>query len=258
MADEQSTSTGADDAVDTSVDGNDGAGDDDVELEDIEVSLDDISGEDDDEEQSDSEDLEAETDESEEETESEDEESTELSDEDKRKQEAREYYEQRKAERQARIDRVKQDQADYIAEASENSDLLELAVRQLQVTEYNNTVERVENTVTNQYQKALNDFAVLRNTDPVIQAEIDEVLDAFQARYVTVDQYGNATDVRGDLYATLQAKADSITKLTGIRAANQERSKGKEKSKTLVTPTRAPREPKVDPDMAAFDEEANR
>jgi len=73
-----------------------------------------------------------------------------------------------------------------------------------------------------------------------------------------VDTYGNPTEVRGDLYAYLQTKADSIKQLTGIGARKQAESKGKEKSKTLVTPGRAPKEGKKNPMLDGFDEEAGR
>lgn len=264
MADDISTEvttdvvdTGTEVAVDTDQD-------EDIGLEDIEVDESAMeSPEDDDEEESESESEDEEDDttddaETAEDAESDDdaEPEAEQTDAEKRKAHNAEMAQRRIAEKQQRDSRVQQAQAAYIAEAKDAEDPLELAVRELQVTNYNNTVERVENTVTNDYQRALNDFGVLRTDDPVIQAEIDAALDAFQAQFVTIDAYGNATAVKGSLYATLQAKAASIEKLTGIRGQKQTKSKGKEKSKTLTTPTRAPKEPKVDPDIAAFDEEA--
>lgn len=231
----------------------------DAELDDIEVNESDIEDNDDEEEASDSEDTESEEsadDESEADAESQDDAEAELSDEDKQKALNNEMAQRRIQEREARIARVREAQQEYVAEAANNEDPLDAAVRQLQVDAYNNTVERTANTVTNQYQRAITDFPVLNTQDPVIQKEIDDAIDAFEARYVTIDSFGNPTDVRGDLYATLQAKADSIEKLTGIRAKRQEQSKSKEKSKTLTTPTRAPQKPKSDPDLDAFDEEA--
>lgn len=263
MADDISTSTdtSVEDAVDTSVDSEDGTDNDDVDLEDIEVDLKDIESEPEEaEELSESEDTEeAATDDEPSEDESDEEsEETELSDEDKQKQANNEMAQRRIQEREARITRVKEAQAAYVAEASQNQDPLDAAVRQLQVDAYNNTVDRNTNQVKSQYDKAVADFPILTTNDPVIQAEIDAAIDAFQAQYVTIDAYGNPAAVNGDLYATLQAKADAIEKLTGIRVSNQEKNKGKEKSKTLQTPNRAPKEPKKDPMMDAFDEEANK
>jgi hypothetical protein len=265
MADELSTSTGADEATDTSV-SDDTSTDTDVSLDDIEVDETDMQDNDDEaEDESDGEETSEEaTDEtSEEEAESDDtDESTEeaepeLSDEQRQAQYNREMYEKRQQEKQARVDRVKQDQAQYLAEAQENGDPLEQAVRQLQIDGYNNTVDANTNKLTNSYERAVNDFPILKSSDPVIKAEVDAAIDAFQAMNVQIDNYGNPTAVNGDLYATLQAKADAIEKLTNIRAAQQANSKNKEKSKTLTRPQRAPKEPKEDPDMAAFDEEAN-
>lgn len=260
MADEQSTSTdtSVDEAVDTSVSEDESTDSDDVDLEDIEVTPEELGDTDPDTEESDDEaeaDKEA-TDEPSEDESDEESEETELSDEDKQKQANNEMAQQRIQEKEARIARVKEDQAQYVADATKNQDPLDAAVRQLQVDAYNNAIERNESTVKNDYQRALNDFEVLRTSDPAIQAEIDSAIDAFQAQYVQIDAYGNPTAVNGDLYATLQVKADSIAQLTGIRNTNQSKSKSKEKSKTLTTPSRAPKEPKVDPDMAAFDEEA--
>lgn len=253
-----------DTATDTSVNSEDTSSlDDDVELEDIEVDLTDIESEAEDEVEA--EEADTDTDDEAADDEPSDEEATdeqseeaepELSDEQRQAEHNKQMFELRQQEKEARIARVRDAQQAYVAEAAQNEDPLDTAVRQLQVDAYNNTVDKVESTVKNDYQRALNDFEVLRTSDPVIQSEIDQAINAFQAQHLTIDQFGNPVDLRGDLYATLQAKADSIAKLTGIRAKRQEQSKGREKSKTLATPTRAPRTPKVDPDMAAFDEEA--
>lgn len=223
---------------------------DSVDLEDMEVSEDELVDESKEEPET-----ESESEESEEET---PEETEELSDEDKQKQHNREMAERRIQEKATRDAKIKQDQADYIAQSAENRDPLELAVRQLQVSEYNNTVTANTNKLTNDYERAVKDFDILSSDDPAIKAEVDSLIDAFQAQHVKIDAYGNPTDVSGDLYKALQTKADSISQLTGIREKQQVQSKTKEKSKVLATPSRAPKEPKVDPDMAAFDEEANK
>lgn len=257
MADDESTNS-AEQELDTSV--SDDSSNDDVDLEDIEVDLEDISAESEPTELLEVED-EA-TDEAEEKTEEPvEEESTddteepeaELSEEEKQKAFRKEMYERRQAEKAERLRSIKESQQEYLAEAQDDQDL---ALRQLQIDAYDNKVTRNQDSLTTSYERALKDFDVLQTSDPVIQAEIDAAIDAFQAQYVTIDRYGNPTDVRGDLYATLQAKADSIEKLTGIRAKRQEQSKTKEKSKVLATPNRAPREPKKDPMLEAFDEEA--
>lgn len=258
MADDESTSTqDAEEAMlDTSVDVEESSGDtEDSELDDVELTEADLAEAEDEDDTSDSEETEA-VDEPSEEEAPEEEAEPELSDEEAQKQHNREMAERRLQEKEARIARVREAQAQYVAEAQENEDPLDAAVRQLQVDAYNNTVQRVESSVTNDYQRALNDNEILRNPDPVIQNRISKAIDAFQAQHVSIDQFGNPVDVRGDLYQYLQDEADDIARLTGIRNQRQTQSKEKQKSKALVTPTRSPKEPKVDPDLAAFDEEA--
>lgn len=236
--------------------------DNDVDLEDIEVSAEEM-GESTSEESEDDEEepTEDESDDEEEDTEEDSEESTdveepELSEEDQRKAFNREMAERRiqaKAEREAKL---KADQEQYLAEAGD--DPLDIAVRQLQMDAYNNKITANANKLTNDYERAIKDFDVLRDATPEVQQEIDAAIDAFQAMHVTVDAYGNPSDVRGDLYQFLQTKADSIKKLTSIGAREQTKSKSKEKSKTFTPPTRAPKQAKVDPDLAAFEEEASK
>lgn len=180
-----------------------------------------------------------------------------LSDEDKQKQHNREMAEKRIQERKDREDKLKKEQQDYVAEADE-SDPRDLAVRQLQVDAYNNKVESNTNKLTIGYDRAIKDFDVLSDPSPEIQSELASALDAFQAMHVTLDKYGNPTEVRGDLYQYLQAKADSISRLTGIRSKLQEKNKAKEKSKAIITPGRAPKAAKSNPMLDGFDEEAAR
>jgi DNA repair exonuclease SbcCD ATPase subunit len=157
-----------------------------------------------------------------------------------------------KAEREATLEKQQQE---YVADAETESEQI---LRQLQVDAYNNKVEANTDRLSNAYERAVKDFDILSNADPVIQAELADAIDAFQARYVQMDQNGNPTKVTGDFYTYLQAKADSIQRLTGIAKRTQEGAKTKEKSKALPLPSRAPKQPKVDPDLAGFDEEASR
>lgn len=246
-------------AVDTTTDADEGE-------DDVEAAFDEVVEEDSDETTED------ESEESEEETDSEDE-SEEAEEEDdksdtKPKEDAPKSDEEKKAfnkdqaakRLQAKAEReatLQKQQQDYIAEADKD-DPRDLAVRQLQVDAYNNKVDGNTNKLTNGYERAIKDFDILGDQSPEIQAEVNAALDSFQAIYVSVDQYGNPTEVRGDLYKYLQAKADSITKLTGIGATKQIKSKDKEKSKVLTTPNRAPKKGKEDPALDGFDEEAKR
>jgi len=256
MADDESTNV----AEDTSVDDATDTSDDDVSLEDIEVNLEDISDESEDAEDEDT-DTEPSTEEkskedvTEEEAEStEDTEESEVeSEKDKQKAFNKEMAEKRIQEKQQRQRDLKASQEKYLTEAEDDQ---QLALRQLQIDAYDNKVEANSNKLTNAYEKALNDFKILGDDSPEIKAEVDAALDAFQAMHVTIDAYGNPSEIRGDLYSYLQSKAESIEKLTGIRAKKQAEAKDKEKSKTFMPPSKAPQEPKVDPDLAAFDDEA--
>lgn len=241
--------------------------DDGVSLEDMDASFDDTEDDSDEaevetpdpEEEADTDDESEDEDEAEPETDEVEKEAEEVqeSDEDKTKARNKQQAEARINAKQEREASLKQQQQDYLAEA-DPEDSRDLAVRELQIDAYNNKVEGFTNKLTNSYEKAMKDFDILSDTSPEIQAEVNNALDAFQAMHVKVDAYGNPIEVRGDLYAYLQTKADSITALTGKGARQQLKSKDKERSKTLATPSRAPKTPKADPDLDGFDEEANR
>lgn len=230
--------------------------DTDVSLEDIEVTEDELKqaeAKDDDEE------LEADSDDEDEAEESTDDEATDTDEvEETPEQEAArfraEMYERRQQEKAQREQTVQESQQAYLDEAQDNQDL---ALRQLQIDAYETKVERVTNQLTNQYETALKDFPILRDSNPVVQRELDEAIDNFQSRFVQIDDYGNAVNASGDMYAYLQAKAQAIEQLTGIGAKQQEASKTKQKSKAVTLPGRSPREPKVDPALADFWDEAN-
>jgi len=254
MADDESTATVEDTSVaeaDTST--NEEAQD----LEDIEVTPEELNDETEDteDETTDTEPSETEEESKEDEGTEEQSEEPEQSDEEKQKAFNKEMAERRIQEKLQRELSQKAEQEKYLEQAEDEKDL---ALRQLQVDAYNNQVERNTDKLTTQYEKAVKDFEILSSDDPVVKAEVDAAIDSFQALHVTVDSYGNPTQIRGDLYQYLQNKADSIRQLTSIGARQQVKSKEKEKSKTFTPPSRTPKEPKVDPDMAAFEEEAGK
>lgn len=236
--------------------------DTDIDLEDIEVNLEDIESDEteeseDEANETESKDTEPEELESKDETESKEEsKEEEESEADKQKAFNRDMAERRIQEKAQREAKIREDQQAYIEEAIE--DPIQEVVRQTQVDMYNLKVENNTSKLTNSYEKALKDFDILSSDDPVVKAEVDAAIDFFQAKHVVLDTYGNPKDVSGDLYDFLKTKADSISKLTGIKVKNQEVSKGKEKSKTFTPPSRAPKEVKKDDDFDAFDEEAKK
>ncbi|MCK9461422.1 MAG: hypothetical protein M0R80_17465 [Proteobacteria bacterium] len=234
-------------------------------LEEIEVSLEDLKDMEESDNEAEETEEETETAEEDESTESEDtteeaseeeseeEDESQRSDEEAQKQHNREMAEKRIQEKRLKEAGIKKQLDEYVAEADDETTL---AVRQLQVEAYKTKVERNEGLLKNQYEKAMNDFPILRNASPEIQAEIDQALDTFQALSVTIDAWGNPSDVRGDLYEALKTKANSIEKLTAIGAKRQEGDKSKSKANALTPPSRTPKAPKSDPDIDAFNEEA--
>lgn len=184
------------------------------------------------------EEVEESTDESETTEEEETDDKVEESEEDKLKAFKREQYERRKQEKQQRELSIQEQQEKYLNEAEDNRDL---ALRQLQIDAYTNKVDSNTNKLTNGYERALKDFDILQSSDPVIKQAVDEAIDAFQAMNVRLDAYGNPIEVSGDLYQYLQSKADSISKLTGIGARQQEKDKSREKSKTFTPPSTSPK-----------------
>lgn len=219
----------------------------DVPLEEVEVDLKDIESEESDEEEE-SEDVE-------EDAEAEQSDAPEESEEDKQKRFNDEMAQRRIAAKEERILTQKQQQQEYVNEAEDEKDL---ALRQLQVDAYDNKVESNTNKLTNGYERALAEFEILRDPSPEIQAEVDAAIDAFQAMYVTIDDYENPVEVKGDLYKYLQNKADSIKRLSSLGARQQSNDKARSKANTFVPPSRTPKEVKEDPDLKAFDEEAKK
>lgn len=251
MAVQDTTST----EVDSDVQDND-----DVSLEDIEVTEEELQAAEDTDDTSESEEETADeetTDDEAEEVEATEESEEETEDEQTEEQKAAafraEMYERRQQEKEARQRTQQEGQQQYLDEAQDEQDL---ALRQLQIDAYDNKVERNTNNLTNSYERAIKDFDIFTNPSPEIQAELDDAIDSFQAKFVKVDEYGNPTEVKADMYAYLQSKADNIAKLTGLKAKAQVQNKSKEKSKAFKPPSRSPKEPKVDPELQAFNEEA--
>lgn len=235
----------------------------DVELEDIEVTEEELASIDKPDEEVEEPEVEPEQQESEVEETTEDEVQDEKSSEDDKSSPSSEEVkahnklmaEQRIREKQIREAQIKQAQQQYVAEAEDEQSL---ALRQLQVDAYTNKVESNTNKLQNGYEKAIKDFPILADSTPEIKAEVDAAIDAFQAMYVKIDKFGNPSEISGDLYKYLQSKADSIERLTQIGARKQLTNKAKEKSKTFTPPSRTPKEPKIDLDLKAFEEEASR
>lgn len=245
---------------------------DDVALEDIEISLDDE--EDNEEESPASEEateevVEEAEEEAEEQSEAEPEATEEpevIDPETERKRFNDEMAKQRIAEREAK-QQAKQAQAaleaerlqNYLAEAQDDAD--EYARRELNIEAYkiqqeraNLNAERLEVGI----DKAITGIDLFRTGSPAVKEELLSAVDEFEDMYVVKDQAGNPIEVKADLNQFLQKKADSIKRLIQEGAASEAKTKEMVKARTMATPSRAPKQVKADPDIDAFDEEANR
>lgn len=250
--------------VDTSTNEETQATEDDTPLEDMEISFEDVE-DDETEEPEDSEDEIEDTEPADEEESKEDEQpeeqSEEVADEEKEedttskedtKKHNAEMAAKRIAEKQAREKAKQEQQEKYLEEAEDDRDL---ALRQLQVDAYNNKVEKNQNKLTNGIERAVADIDLFKTGSPEVKEALASSLEKFEKMYVKFDSNGDPIDVQGDVYEYLQTEADSVRKILSIGARNQSKAKTNAKARTETIPTRAPKEPKVDPDLAAFDEE---
>lgn len=201
-----------------------------------------------------SEDVADDTDEPEETEESSDEESTEkdTTSEEDIKRHNQEMAARRIAEKQAREQAKAQQQQQYLEQAEDDKDL---ALRQLQIDAYNNRVESNVNKLQNGIEKAVANIDLFHNGTPEIKEALASSLEKFERMNVKYDSNGDPIHVEGDVYEYLQNEADTFKRILKTGARQQVKAKTKAKARTETLPTRAPKEPKVDPDLAAFDEE---
>jgi hypothetical protein len=252
---------------------------DDTSLEEMEVSFDDLGddGTEETEEQSEESAEESESNESEEETQEgsseeeqeESEEETEAQADDKSEEEtAEEATETKSADEQKRLnneaaqkriaeraerERLRQlAQAKYLEDAEDDKDL---ALKQLQIDAYNNKVERNSDKLKTGIDRALADIDLFRDGSPEVKEYLISKVDEFERQYVSYSSTGDPVEVRADVYEYLQKEADSVRRLTDVGARKNAADKQKVKAKTIPRPSKTPKDPKVDPDLAAFDEE---
>lgn len=245
----------------------------DTDLEDMEVSFDDVADDETEEAEDlgeselelDTEPAESEEESSDDEEQSEVEETEDSSDEESKEEDTpseadvkkhnAEMAARRIAEKQAREQAKLEQQQKYLEEAEDNRDL---ALRQLQVDAYNNRVEKHKNNLENGIEKAVSTIDLFQSGSPEVKEILAQRLEDFERIYVDYDSNGDPVNVKGDVYEYLTKEADSIRKILNTGARNQVKAKEKAKARTETLPTRAPKEPKVDPDLAAFDEEVSK
>lgn len=184
-----------------------------------------------------------------------DEKDSESSDEESEQKRVNNDFARRRIEERERREALKQQQQQEFLQEAE--DARDLALRQLQVDAYNNRVLTNNSLLESQLDRAIADIPEFRNGTPEVREELASSLDDFERMYVTRDRNGDPIEVRGNLNEFLQAKAESIRRLTGVGARAQVSDKAKAKSRTDTVPTKKPATPKSDPMLEGFDEKAN-
>lgn len=171
---------------------------------------------------------------------------------------AREAFKRREAERKLREAEQRREQENlnrYLDEAKD--DETELAKRQLEVQSFVLNKERssvMQDKLDVSIQRAVNDLG-LKNMDEATREFVGRRLDDFEATRVRKDQNGHIQEVQGDVYQYLKDELDSINQFRSIGAREQTTKKAKQKAAVIPKPTRAPKEPKVDPMVSGFDDE---
>lgn len=276
MAVEDTTTEATTVAEDTST--NDEAQDTDVSLEDDDVSFDDLDDDteeigDDTEESATTEEespseSEEDGDDDEEVTEEESQDNEEPVQTDAQKAEdlAKQAFEARKAARQAQAEadaiRKRTEEANierYLSEAADDEN--ELARREIDVQNYRlkeKTIDLNTQALQTDLMRAVNDISLFKTGSDAVKNRLLRAVDQFEASYVVKDDKGRPLEVKGDIHQYLQQEAESIQELLGDGARIQDKSKTKQKSRTMTTPGKAPKQPKSDPLMDGFDEEASR
>lgn len=238
------------------------------ESEEVEESEEETNDDDQEEEAEDSSEAETQESESEEDTDSEEQDQDKSKDkpesdiqEDKSKDElAQEAFKRREAERKLREAEEKSEAERlqrYLDEAEE--DEVELKKRQIEVQQYVLQKERsqlMQDKLDVGINKAVAELK-LTDMDEPTKNYLARRLDDFETSRVIKDKSGNILEVRGDVYQYIKDEMDSISQFRSVGAREQAKKKQTEKARTVKTPTRTPKEKPVDPDLAAFDEEAD-
>ena len=165
------------------------------------------------------------------------------------------YAQRRIAEKQVKEEAKRQAQAEYLQSAEDDQ---QLAVRQLQIDAYNNRVQFNQDKLQSGIDRALANIDLFTKGTPEVKQELLRAVDDFERMNVKYDQNGDPVEVTGDVYQHLTERADSIRRLMDVGARQSAKDKSNAKTRTIVTPSKTPKQPKVDPDLDAFDEEVKR
>lgn len=173
---------------------------------------------------------------------------------------AREAFKRREAERKLRETQERQEAEQlqrYLDDAQDDQE--ELVKRQMEVNTY--VLQKERSAVLSEkldvaMQKAVLDLG-LKEMDAPTTDFITRRLEEFDATRVVRDKRGNILDVRGDVYQYLKEEMDSISQFRSSGAREQTKKKAVEKTRTVLKPSRTPKEEPKDLGLEAFAEEAN-
>lgn len=163
-----------------------------------------------------------------------------------------EAAQRRIAERAEKEKLRKEAESKYLEQAEDEKDL---ALRQLQLDAYNNKIERNSDKLKTGIDRALADIDLFREGSPEVKEYLISKVDEFEKLYVAYSSTGDPVEVKADVYEYLQKEADTIRRLVDVGVRKNATDKQKVKAKTIPRPSKTPKESKVDPDLAAFDEE---
>jgi hypothetical protein len=171
-----------------------------------------------------------------------------------RKEAARQAYQDRQARRAERENAiVEAREADLQQIAEQGADDEQIAIKELQWVNYQNTVTNNVDRLQTQFEQAKNSIEIFKNPSPAIQSLLDDAIDEFQAKNVSLDKLGNPINVRGNLTDFLTVKAGLIESLVRHGEAEAKKNVAKAKAATTPKPNGSPRQAKSDKDLDDFD-----
>ena len=171
-----------------------------------------------------------------------------------RKEAARQAYQERQAKRAERENAIAEARdADLQHIAEQGADDEQIAIKELQWVNYQNTVTNNVDRLQTQFEQAKNSIEIFRNPSPAVQNLLDDAIDEFQAKNVSIDKMGNPINVRGNLTDFLTVKAGLIEDLVRHGEAEAKKNVAKAKAATTPKPNGSPRQAKTDKDLDDFD-----
>lgn len=172
------------------------------------------------------------------------------------KQAAHQAYLERQQARQQREAQITQAQQEDLTQAQEQgADDEQIAIKQLQWANYQNTVTNNTDKLQNQLDAAANEIPLYKSDNPAIQRMLADAEDEFMAKHIQVDQLGNVIGVSGNLKDFLQTKASLIEQIAKVGEVTGKSNAAKQRMAVTPKPSGSPRQEKVDPILSVLQED---